>query len=375
MDRKKFSSLLIRLRKESNLTQQDFAEIFNVSYQAVSKWENGESLPDIVTLENLSRYYNVSINDLLNGNYNPQATTITENVTKENAIQETITKENTTNENANKENNVEKENIEYQTFSLALAKKNIFKIIWCSASIILFLLLSILPVFDIDYFSFNFYSICFSSNFLFGNFIMLTVFLLFITKNILGIISVFTKNNKVLLLLEEAFSIYCFIALFDILCSNLRNASVGLYLLAIQLAASWITHVFCKKLNFNSNLNNHLQLQLDRAALLISCLFVFFIILCMRASNQSEKIILALIYLALMVADIIFYIILYFKPRNKKYTILYYVFFYLSLVFHFVISIFEIFPISVTLITIITIAFEIVRYFRDKKARLIEEKK
>lgn len=43
MDQAKFSNLLIKLRKERDLTLQDFAKIFDVSFQAVSKWEKGES--------------------------------------------------------------------------------------------------------------------------------------------------------------------------------------------------------------------------------------------------------------------------------------------------------------------------------------------
>ncbi len=367
MDRKKFSSLLIRLRKERNLTQQDFAEIFNVSYQAVSKWENGESLPDIITLENLSAFYKISINDLLNGIYNTKIKTNENDKYTENDIKDDVIKENI----------VQNITIENQIFSLDFAKNNIFKIIWCTASIILFLFLSILPVLDFNFFSANFYSICFSSDFRFGNFLVLISFFLFITKNILGIFSSFVKNNKILLLLEETFSIYCFITLLDLLAPNFDIASIGLYLLIILFATSWITHVFCKKLNFNAIFNN-LQLQLDRATFLCS-LIIHFIALCTNSDfysfSNSNLIIYTLIYLALLTVTIIFYSRLYFKPENKKYTIIYYVFFYLSFTFIFAISLsYNSISVSIILKVIITIAFEIIRNIRNKNAKQAKEK-
>ncbi len=38
---------IVRYRKESNLTQEELAKQLNITYQAVSKWENGQSTPDI----------------------------------------------------------------------------------------------------------------------------------------------------------------------------------------------------------------------------------------------------------------------------------------------------------------------------------------
>ncbi|MDE7264904.1 MAG: helix-turn-helix domain-containing protein, partial [Clostridia bacterium] len=61
----KLSENLITLRKNNNLTQDGLAEKMYVSRQAVSKWERGESLPDIDTLVALSELYGVSVDDLL----------------------------------------------------------------------------------------------------------------------------------------------------------------------------------------------------------------------------------------------------------------------------------------------------------------------
>lgn len=56
---------LIILRKRNNFTQNDIAEKVYVSRQAVSKWERGESVPDIQTLRALSDIYGVSIDDII----------------------------------------------------------------------------------------------------------------------------------------------------------------------------------------------------------------------------------------------------------------------------------------------------------------------
>ena len=55
------------LRKKNNLTQKEFAEKLGVTYQAVSKWENGKNLPDIVLLKEISKIFKVDIDELLDG--------------------------------------------------------------------------------------------------------------------------------------------------------------------------------------------------------------------------------------------------------------------------------------------------------------------
>lgn len=52
------------LRKEKGLTQLDIAERFNYSDKAVSKWEKGDTLPDIETLSNLCDFYGVTLDYL-----------------------------------------------------------------------------------------------------------------------------------------------------------------------------------------------------------------------------------------------------------------------------------------------------------------------
>ena len=55
-----------KLRKEHNLTQEELAELLNVTSQAVSKWENGTGMPDISQIIPLASVFGVST-DLLFG--------------------------------------------------------------------------------------------------------------------------------------------------------------------------------------------------------------------------------------------------------------------------------------------------------------------
>lgn len=57
-------SIIMRLRKEQGLTQEQLANALGISYQAVSKWETGNSCPDIATLPLLADLFSVSIDSL-----------------------------------------------------------------------------------------------------------------------------------------------------------------------------------------------------------------------------------------------------------------------------------------------------------------------
>lgn len=45
MNQEKFGTIIKNIRKKYNLTQKQLADKYNVTYQAVSKWENGLSFP------------------------------------------------------------------------------------------------------------------------------------------------------------------------------------------------------------------------------------------------------------------------------------------------------------------------------------------
>lgn len=59
---------LIELRKAKGMTQSDLAGMLNYSDKTVSKWENGDSLPDISVLAALAEIYGITLDDLIREN-------------------------------------------------------------------------------------------------------------------------------------------------------------------------------------------------------------------------------------------------------------------------------------------------------------------
>lgn len=64
------------LRKENGLKQDDLAEMLNVSAQAVSKWENDQTCPDISLLPQLAKILGITVDELLSGKKEPQAAVV-----------------------------------------------------------------------------------------------------------------------------------------------------------------------------------------------------------------------------------------------------------------------------------------------------------
>ena len=67
MDMMKIGGYIQHLRKAAGLTQKQLAEKLGVSFQAVSKWENGDALPDTGLLLDLCGILNTTADKLLNG--------------------------------------------------------------------------------------------------------------------------------------------------------------------------------------------------------------------------------------------------------------------------------------------------------------------
>ena len=67
MDTLKIGRYIQHLRKSAGMTQKDLAEKLNISFQAVSKWENGDTLPDTGLLLDLCDALNTTADKLLNG--------------------------------------------------------------------------------------------------------------------------------------------------------------------------------------------------------------------------------------------------------------------------------------------------------------------
>lgn len=57
----------MRIKKKHNLSQEELASMLGVSRQAVSKWERSESSPDTDNLIELAKIYNITLDELLNG--------------------------------------------------------------------------------------------------------------------------------------------------------------------------------------------------------------------------------------------------------------------------------------------------------------------
>ena len=78
MDQAKIGKFIADERKLNNLTQSALAEKLGVSDRAVSKWENGKSLPDASIMLDLCKILKITVNDLLHGervcmeNYNKE---------------------------------------------------------------------------------------------------------------------------------------------------------------------------------------------------------------------------------------------------------------------------------------------------------------
>lgn len=70
MDCAKIGKLIHSLRKEQQLTQQQLADQMNISDKAVSKWERGLGCPDVSLLPELSRIFDVNLEELLSGKLN-----------------------------------------------------------------------------------------------------------------------------------------------------------------------------------------------------------------------------------------------------------------------------------------------------------------
>lgn len=62
-----FSKKLVELRKAANLSQDELSEKIFLSRQSISKWENGESVPDMNNLVQLAKVLEVSLDELVLG--------------------------------------------------------------------------------------------------------------------------------------------------------------------------------------------------------------------------------------------------------------------------------------------------------------------
>ena len=69
MDKTVINFRLSDLRKAKHITQGELAEFVGTSFQTISKWENGITMPDITVLPVLAAFFEVSIDELLSNSY------------------------------------------------------------------------------------------------------------------------------------------------------------------------------------------------------------------------------------------------------------------------------------------------------------------
>lgn len=67
MNQQKIGQFLRELRKEKGLTQEQLLEVFGVTNRSISRWENGVNMPDFDLVMEIADYFDVSIDELLDG--------------------------------------------------------------------------------------------------------------------------------------------------------------------------------------------------------------------------------------------------------------------------------------------------------------------
>ena len=76
MNQEKIGAFIAALRKERGLTQTALAEMLGISNRTVSKWENGDGLPDISLLPAIAQTFGITVDELLAGERNAAASEI-----------------------------------------------------------------------------------------------------------------------------------------------------------------------------------------------------------------------------------------------------------------------------------------------------------
>lgn len=85
---KKYGHIISKLRKKQGLTQEQLGKKLNVSYQAISKWENNLSEPDLETIEKLTEVFGISMSEFFDMAKNPENINNNSTIKEENNIKE-----------------------------------------------------------------------------------------------------------------------------------------------------------------------------------------------------------------------------------------------------------------------------------------------
>ena len=76
MKQEKIGQFKKKIRQDNKLTQKELADKLGVTYQAVSKWENGKNVPDISIIKEMSKMFNIDIDEILDGEKKNKSKTI-----------------------------------------------------------------------------------------------------------------------------------------------------------------------------------------------------------------------------------------------------------------------------------------------------------
>lgn len=188
MDRKKFSEKLIQLRKNKVLTQQDLGAILNISPQAISKWENGDSLPDIDMIERLASFYSISIDELISNGENDDR-----------VIGDSLSRA---------ELNSDEEKAPNKTRKVRVAP-----IVISSVTLVLIIILGFVEFISTEIYHYgvysNLYQVLFAESFTINNIVLFLGWLSFIVSCVMEFIYGFI-NNKKLSIVRNCFSCVAF---------------------------------------------------------------------------------------------------------------------------------------------------------------------
>lgn len=89
-DMSKVGRKFSQLRKQKNMTQMELADKLNISFQAVSNWERGQTMPDISKFPELSDIFEVSIDEILESD---RGAVLIKSINEDEKLEEPITKE------------------------------------------------------------------------------------------------------------------------------------------------------------------------------------------------------------------------------------------------------------------------------------------
>lgn len=248
MNKEKIALLLIELRKEKKLLQSDVATIFNVTPQAVSKWERGESLPDIEIIENMCKYYNITFDELMNG-------------TRKDSIKNTSSR--TEDKDSAKKTDAYASLLD-TPFKEIKYNKKFPMLLYLISSVLIFFIAGFLPFFKIEvitnegywnsttltvHHSFSYYDALFSNNYEIGNYFVLISFILGLATLCVSVCVLLVRNKEYVKKLNFARIIIstCYsCSLIFILFIVIENALPFAYIMALLALTNIVLHFILK---------------------------------------------------------------------------------------------------------------------------------